>query len=103
MATRPANIKIECDDCGQVARCTSVDVILEIQVGGQASRYIFPCAVCGELKYKPADSSVIGILRGAGVLQRPWILPVKMSDRHNGPPINEDDLIAFGLALEAQL
>ncbi len=64
------------------------------------SYYGFFCYVCGENVSEPANVEVIKLLVVGGVRPEYVNIPSEARERHSGPVLNEDDLIAFGLALK---
>lgn len=91
-------IKTTCPDCADVElRPDQVRLYTFPANDDIEPFYSFACPICGKGVTKPADRPVIVLLATGGVHAQPapdW-------PRHDGPAIDEDDLIRFGLALEA--
>lgn len=87
-------VKVTCPQCRTNAN-VSVDAV-RVVVCDHGATYVWPCGTCAAYVSKPAPAPVRALLLAAGVL----VLTVAHEGGF-GPPITEDDLIAFGLELEA--
>lgn len=88
-------IKASCPVCGE-QELTPGDIRLMVCRNAPSSYYEFGCPSCGDDVRKPADDYVISLLMSGGVVAHTW----ELAPRPAGPPLTEDDLIAFGLAIE---
>jgi uncharacterized protein YlaI len=95
-------IKASCPVCGEV-EVAPRDLTLNVSARFPAlSHYVFQCPTCQDRVEKPADEHVQNLLHGNGVVPKTaWEPPVypEHKSRPDAAPLNEDDLIAFGLLL----
>lgn len=89
-------IKAKCPGCGEVD-LTAEDIVLRI---GTTSSYGFSCPTCGDFVQKPADDRVVRLLLSGGVIPSMLQIPAEALERHEGPPINYDDILEFHQLLE---
>jgi hypothetical protein len=88
-----------CRCCGEVTLPACL-VRLVLSNVPERSVYSWRCPRCGEFHEMVATKRALAILRDAGVLAEPWHIPQEALEPHTGPPLDDDDLIAFLRALE---
>lgn len=94
-------IKASCPVCGEVS-LTPADIELWVCADApDLSTYAFRCPSCQDRVSKAAPDRVVSLLVSGGVPAQVWSLPLEVHEEHTGPAICEDDLLAFGLALES--
>ncbi len=92
-------VKVTCPTCGPLTvRSTAIRVTLSHNP--DLNRYEFQCTHCHAWISKPADDETVHLLTVTAQIT-PTLLPDIRSRRPDGPPLSEDDLISFGLALES--
>jgi rRNA maturation protein Nop10 len=95
-----ATIRASCNECGDVevpASAVSVRVCRDDNAGS----YTFTCPICQGLIAKPAEPRIVELLVVSGVRLVTWDLPAELHEaRHNGKPIDHDDLLDFHSLLE---
>lgn len=64
------------------------------------SRYTFTCPDCGDEVTLHACDEAVSLLRFAGVTPIREIVAADAREPHDGPPITEDDVLDFALAVE---
>lgn len=89
-------VSVVCPHCGDVNAAPS-EIKLTV-IDGEESFYRFACPRCRTLITKPANQRVITALVSCGV----YAAILSPSQRPTGPPLTEDDLIAFGREVEAR-
>lgn len=62
---------------------------------------VFKCAFCETTNSFPVTEDVVDALLDAGAKMMLFLPPGEMLEQHHGPPISEDDLVAFQRALES--
>jgi hypothetical protein len=87
-------IQVACPDCQLEAKLPPGDVRLVCCTHG--TLYVWRCDGCGAHVSRPATAANTIRLRDAGVP----VLTVQ-AEHGNGPVITEDDLLRFGLEIEA--
>lgn len=87
-------IKASCPLCGEVS-LTADDILLRIGSSEAQNTYGFDCPTCSEFVEKPADERVIKLLLSGGVMPVVSNLPAETRERHEGPAITYDDILAF--------
>lgn len=91
--------KVTCETCGTVTiRSKDIHVKCCPEIG--LITYTFKCDSCGKIQAWPASETILSIL--VGDLRLPieyWSLPQRESIV--APPLTEDDLIDFALAIRA--
>ncbi len=90
-------ITVTCAHCGAV-HISHREIALTVVDGERASFYAFTCPRCRTRTVKPAAQDVITALVSGGVSPA----ALNPSQRPTGPPLTEDDLIAFGREVEAR-
>lgn len=88
-------IRATCPTCGDV-RLAASQVTVRICVGRQGGEYRWKCK-CG-IVVKWAEEHIIEILRGSGVAEEVWELPLEMMERPVDGTLSEDDLIDLEIA-----
>ena len=95
-------IKMRCNFCAATAKLDPADVRLHICSEDPDFSFVaFTCPACGKPVIKHATAVTIGLLKkDAGLVPKAWSGP----SWHDpwAPVIGDDDLIAFGAALEAE-
>lgn len=92
-------IKVACYACGEV-RISPRDVMLLVSdEQPEWSSYGFTCPRCRARVVVAATARVISLLLSADVRATVWNPPAEAFELHDGPPLTDDDLIDFGLAL----
>lgn len=88
----------DCPHCSVTARLRPEEISLNIcQLAPAFSFYAWACPECLRFIYTHAGPDVISLLVQGGVTARPHL----RSTRPSTAPLTEEDLLAFGLALEA--
>jgi len=95
-------IRATCPDCGDVD-LTPGDLRLEVleTLAAPERLFSFHCRGCEAQVVGEASSEAARSLERAGVVVRHVRLPAEAREPHEGPRLTEDDLIAFGLRLQA--
>lgn len=93
-----ATIRASCPTCGDV-ELTSGEVTVLVCSSNNSSSYAFECPNCEVAVTKPAEPRVVDLLVSTGVRLSVWQLPAEMEERHDGPPINYDDLLELHFEL----
>ncbi len=92
-------VKAPCPLCGTVVKMDAAAVRLHIcPTEPDRSFYAFTCSGCDQVVSKPADPQTVTLLTDGGIRPVVWDGP---SPRPTGPALTEEDLLAFGLAIEA--
>lgn len=94
-----AVIETKCPECYELVKPRAADVSLVVETRLRG-RYTFPCPECRCVVTKDADAGAIRALRYARVRE---VEAPTLSRRPDGPPLTEDDLIAFGRELESAI
>lgn len=89
-------VTINCRAC-HTDRSISRDCLSVLKVNGRTT-LAWACP-CGSHEVRFADVPTLVLLAKAGVGGR--TVELKPSPRPDGPPLTEDDLLSFGLAMEA--
>jgi hypothetical protein len=92
-------IKVTCTECLEESELGPAAVLLTTWAPGVAV-YEFTCPRCDHDCRKPADEGAVALLRPC-VVRNNVPRPREADEQHTGPALTEDDLIRFGLALEA--
>lgn len=97
-------IKATCPECGDVD-LTPAEVRLEVRetLAGPLSDFAFDCRTCEAHVRGEATDDIVRSLERAGVLVRLTRLPAEVREEHQGAPISEDEVIAFGQWLESAI
>ncbi len=95
-----ATIRASCGDCGDV-ELTSADVTVRVCSANSAGSYSFPCPSCSRIVVKAAEPRIVELLVTSGVRLVTWHLPEELNERHEGAPIDHDDLLDFHALLES--
>jgi hypothetical protein len=91
--------KVCCPDCGEIlVERHAVQLVISSTPG--ASRYSFTCPECAAWVSKPASPSIVVALVGL-VPTRHETAPAELSEPHNGPALDLDDLIDLSRELAA--
>ena len=88
-------IRATCPSCGDV-RLSADQVTVRTCVGREGGEYRWNCK-CG-IVVKWADEHIISILRGSGIKEEVWELPLEMMERPVDGTLSEDDLIDLELS-----
>lgn len=94
-----ATIRASCGDCGDV-ELTSADVTVRVCSADSAGSYSFRCPACMRVVVKDAEPRIVELLVTSGVRLVTWHLPDELNERHEGDPIDHDDLLDFHALLE---
>lgn len=96
-----ATIRATCPDCGDVELTTRQVTVLVCADNNQGS-YAFRCPDCQLAVSKPAEDRVVDVLVSSGVRLSVWQLPAELTEYHDGPVINHDDLLEFHFMLRQE-
>lgn len=94
-----ATIRASCPECGDVELTVGQVRVVLCSTNNQGS-YTFKCPSCELAVNKAAQPRVIDVLLASGVALAVWRMPAELDERHSGPPICHDDLLAFHFDLE---
>ncbi|MGI8757192.1 MAG: hypothetical protein ACR2MB_15330 [Acidimicrobiales bacterium] len=95
-----ATIRASCGDCGDV-ELTSAEVTVRVCSADRAGSYMFRCPSCAVVVVKEAEARIVELLVTSGVRLVTWHLPAELSERHEGDPIDHDDLLDFHALMES--
>lgn len=97
-------VKATCARDGEVVLMPAeITLVWCVDAPDTGSWYTFRCPMCGVVNQKVADSYIIGLLRHVGVVETQWAIGAGRTPfRIDEQPVDEDDLIAFGLRLHAR-
>lgn len=90
-----------CPHCNLTRSTQATLVTLYLDLGGTRHFAVWAC-VCGDV-ITPVPGKTVNPLRDAGAMVKRFRLPDEIDDvqRRRLDPLTEDDLIEFGLAVEA--
>jgi predicted RNA-binding Zn-ribbon protein involved in translation (DUF1610 family) len=94
-----ATVRASCPECGDVELTTRELRVMVCSTTNQGS-YAFQCPTCHLAVSKATDARVVDVLVASGATFTIWRMPAELSERHSGPPISYDDLLAFHFDLE---
>ena len=94
-------IKATCPECGDV-ELTPADVRVEVEetLAAPVSVFAFDCRFCDTHVRGPVDQPTADALTRAGARTVHFRLPAEVREPHEGQPLTEDEVIAFGRWLE---
>jgi uncharacterized protein YlaI len=92
-------VRATCPSCGDV-ELGIAEVTVLVCTTTEENAYAFLCPGCERRVTKPTDSGIAEILLASGARLHRWQMPAELAERHDGPPLVEEDLLALREALE---
>lgn len=90
-----------CPRCGSVSLAADQIELRVAPEDAQPDCYTFTCPLCGQRIRKPADTSIIRLLRAGGVTPTPIEVRDAAEMSPSGlPPLTHDDLLEFHQLLQ---
>lgn len=96
-----ATLTTTCPRCGSVSLAADQIELRVVADDAQPDCYTFTCPLCRQHVRKPADTSVVRLLRAGGVTPTPIEHPGSAeTPPSNLPPLTHDDLLDFHQLLQ---
>jgi hypothetical protein len=96
-----ATIKATCPTCGDL-ELKAHQVRVFVCADDRSASYAFRCGSCQMMVAKATDDRVVGLLVASGVELVNWQLPAELWERHCGPAISWDDILAFHFLINGE-
>ena len=90
-------IRAVCPRCGEVT-LTAKEMEVQVCAQTQEGSYTFACP---QIVRRDADRHVVQILVSGGVKVRVWDMPAELTETHEGPAIDWDDVLDFHTLLDS--
>jgi hypothetical protein len=92
-------IRANCPSCGDV-QLKATDLTVRVCSDDERGSYTFRCPDCRMPVAKDASRRIVDLLVGSGVRMQVWRLPAELTEAHDGPVFEPDDLLDFHLFLQ---
>ena len=92
-------IRANCPSCGDV-QLTAEDLTVRVCADDERGSYCFRCPDCQQAVAKEASRRIVDLLVSSGVRMQVWRLPAELTEAHDGPVFEPDDLLDFHLFLQ---
>jgi endogenous inhibitor of DNA gyrase (YacG/DUF329 family) len=92
-------IRANCPHCGDV-QLRADDLTVRVTAGVEHGSYTFICPSCSRAVAKDASKRIVDLLISTGVDVQVVKAPAELSEVHQGPAIDADDLLDFHLMLQ---